>query len=478
MRILRLEIQNVRGIRDKLVFSPEGENLLIYGPNGTGKSAIVDAIDFLFSGRISRLVGKGTKNILLKKHGPHIDVKKPENAVVRATIRIPDVTDPIEIERKISNPNNPIYACPEDKKDVLEEVLGVAKRGHYVLSRREILKFIAAESGERAQEVQAVLNLEPVEEIRKSLVGIKTDAQREDQSADVQLKISKSAITTSLSLDSFSEDVVLRKINDLRGVLGGVPLSTLTYENLQKGLTPPSLLEGKTIINIDLLTKDVEAVRRIIKEHGEAIYSNENKLRGTLRKLKDDAKLMRDLASRRLVELGLSLINDSGACPLCLTEWKPGELKSLLEGRLLKAKEASEVETEIRQLSTAINGEISILRDHLERIKNSCQILKQDEISTKIQKWADNLAQWTKDTIDPLEKYSIEEIIPEDIRTLYAYGEYDQDFETVRNAAVAVSPELSPEQRGWDTLTRLSSDLKRYFEAKETKEWGENWGQS
>jgi ABC-type iron transport system FetAB ATPase subunit len=336
MRILSIEIQNVRGIRDRLIFSPEGENFLIYGPNGTGKSAIVDAIDFLFSGRISRLVGKGTKNISLKKHGPHIDAKRPESAAVKATIRIPDVTDPIEIERKISNPNNLIYACPENKKDALEEVLGVAKRGHYVLSRREILKFIAAESGERAQEVQAVLNLETVEEIRKSLVGVKTDAQREDQSAEVQLRISKSAITTALSLDSFSEEVVLKKISDLRGVLGGTRLSTLTHENLQKDLKPPSLVEGKTIINIDLLTKDVEAAKKIIKDHGEAVYSNEEKLRGTLRKLKEDVRLMRDLASRRLVELGLSLIDESGACPLCLTEWRPGELKPFLEGRLLR----------------------------------------------------------------------------------------------------------------------------------------------
>jgi hypothetical protein len=473
MRILSLEIQNVRGIRDRLIFFPEGENFLIYGPNGTGKSAIVDAIDFLFSGRISRLVGKGTRNITLKKHGPHIDAEKPESATVKATIRIPNVTDPIEIQRKISNPNNLIYVCSEDKKGCLEEVLTVAKRGHYVLSRREILKFVAAESGERAQEVQAVLNLETVEEIRKSLVGVKTDAQKEDQSAEVQLKTSKSAIMTSLSLDSFSEEVVLTKINNLRRMLGGSPLSTLTYENLRRDLKPPSLVETKTVVNIDLLTKDIEAVKKIIKDHGEAVYSNEEKLRGTLRKLRDDAKLMRDLTNRKLVELGLSLIDETGACPLCLTEWKQGELKPLLEGRLLKAKEASEVETRIRELSTTVNGEISILRDHLERMKNSCQLLKQDEIMTEIQKWAERLERWGKDIMDPLEKYDTGEIIPDDIKNLYAYTGYEQDLETIRKAGIAVSPELSPEQKAWDALTRLSSDLKRYFEAKEGKESAE-----
>src|SRR4030067_3678771 len=130
------------------------DNFLIYGPNGTGKSAVVDAMDFLFSGRISRLIGKGTKNISLKKHGPHIDIKTPESALVKATIKISGIADPIEIERKMSSPNNLFYNCPEGHRNDLEEVLTVAKRGHYVLSRREILKFVAAESGERAEEVQ------------------------------------------------------------------------------------------------------------------------------------------------------------------------------------------------------------------------------------------------------------------------------------------------------------------------------------
>ena len=37
MRILEIEMENVRGIRKKISLTPKGENLVIHGPNGTGR---------------------------------------------------------------------------------------------------------------------------------------------------------------------------------------------------------------------------------------------------------------------------------------------------------------------------------------------------------------------------------------------------------------------------------------------------------
>lgn len=53
MKIIELEIQNIRGI-PSVILKPNGENFVIWGPNGSGKSAVVDAIDFLLTGKISR----------------------------------------------------------------------------------------------------------------------------------------------------------------------------------------------------------------------------------------------------------------------------------------------------------------------------------------------------------------------------------------------------------------------------------------
>ena len=86
MRILGLTIQNVRGLPD-LHLVLDGQNLVIWGPNGSGKSCVVDAIGFLFTGRISRLLGEGTARITLARHGPHID-HEVESALVKAIVQL------------------------------------------------------------------------------------------------------------------------------------------------------------------------------------------------------------------------------------------------------------------------------------------------------------------------------------------------------------------------------------------------------
>ena len=62
MKIIDVHIEKMRGIKDqKLSF--EGDNAVIVGPNGVGKSAVADAIDFLLTGEVNRLTGEGTKSL-------------------------------------------------------------------------------------------------------------------------------------------------------------------------------------------------------------------------------------------------------------------------------------------------------------------------------------------------------------------------------------------------------------------------------
>ncbi len=285
MRLIELEIHNVRGIRD-LTLEADGKNLVIWGPNGSGKSAVVDAIDFLLTGRISRLRGKGTGPITLSEHGPHID-HKPEEASVRAIIEVPGVATPVEIQRCMANPGTLKY--DEHVKDHLQPILDLARRGHHVLTRRDILRYITAEAATRAQEILALLNVSELEDIRKALVTTHNKLKRECQFAKGAVDTAKSAVNTTLREEIYREETVLQFVNERRKILSGQPISELRVEDLKKDLVPPASLPSDKTVNITIFEQDAQNVCSAISDENQAkVGKRDEKLRALITTIRTD----------------------------------------------------------------------------------------------------------------------------------------------------------------------------------------------
>ena len=99
-----ISIKEFRGIRD-IHLDFKGGNFAICGPNGTGKSGVVDALEFILTGNVSRLSGEGKGDISLKVHGPHVDKRNaPDKANVSAVIEIPSMNKTVTINRNLKNP--------------------------------------------------------------------------------------------------------------------------------------------------------------------------------------------------------------------------------------------------------------------------------------------------------------------------------------------------------------------------------------
>jgi len=59
IRVESIVIKEFRGIRN-LSLDLKGKSFAICGPNGTGKSGVVDALEFVLTGNVSRLSGEGS----------------------------------------------------------------------------------------------------------------------------------------------------------------------------------------------------------------------------------------------------------------------------------------------------------------------------------------------------------------------------------------------------------------------------------
>src|SRR5271170_7543817 len=176
IRIETIRIHNFRGIRE-LKIDLAGLNFAACGPNGTGKSGVVDAIEFALTGNISRLAGTGTGGLSVKSHGPHVDHRNnPQAAFVALDVTIPALNKKATIIRNVKAAGNPKIA-PMDA-DVVDAFNSVALHPEFALSRREIIRYVLSEPGKRAIEVQALLRLDEIEKLRTVLQKIANACSR------------------------------------------------------------------------------------------------------------------------------------------------------------------------------------------------------------------------------------------------------------------------------------------------------------
>src|SRR6266571_3652013 len=191
-------IEEVRGIR-KLDIDFKRETFAISGPNGSGKSGVIDAIEFGLTGQIGRLTGRGTKGLSVSEHGPHVDKTKfPDAALVELKVFLPALNKSATITRKISAPKKPkIFPADNDVKAVLAEV---ADHPEITLSRREILRFILVEPTKRSEEIQAILKLDEIGQIRSTLNTTQNSLQRIQRTAEATVSTAGISLRTHLQI--------------------------------------------------------------------------------------------------------------------------------------------------------------------------------------------------------------------------------------------------------------------------------------
>ena len=171
IQVEALSILELRGIRE-LQLTPQRKSFVISGPNGSGKSGVVDAIQFGLTGEISRLSGKGTGGLSVQKHGPHVDRRDdPATAEVSLTLHFPELGKTAVLTRNVKTAKT--FTLQPEGADVRALIEEAAQHPELTLSRREIIKYILVEAGERSKEIQSLLKLEAIGNIRSVLATAK-----------------------------------------------------------------------------------------------------------------------------------------------------------------------------------------------------------------------------------------------------------------------------------------------------------------
>jgi len=464
MKLLELEIHNIRGITH-LNLRPNGKNLVIWGPNGSGKSAVVDAIDFLLTGRVSRLTGKGTGCITQSKHGPHID-HDPIDAVARALVLLPGISHPVEIKRCMADSDE--LEIEESVKPYLEPIMNLANQGQHLLTRREVLRYVTSEPSTRAQQIQNLLNISEIEEVRRALVKVHNDFKKELEKAEHDVNTAKKAINETIDEMIFDQHKILIFVNNNRLILGGNQISTISSKDLKKELNPLVFFSENQGINTAQLDKEISKLKSLINPQSyDQISQYEDELRNLIKTIHSEPKLLRAISSSKLIQLGMELIQDSGECPLCETSWPPGKLLEHLEQRINLTHNAEQYHERISVLSQKIIAHISNTTSSIQQIQRIIKFANLDIENKKIQYWLDELKKHSNFLIDATENYPFDSISPDQIKKLFAPNYMENVLDHINSLVKEKCPTATPEQIALEKLSHLEENLKAFEKAKE-----------
>jgi recombinational DNA repair ATPase RecF len=372
IRVKTLHIEDFRGVRE-LDLDLAGNNFGICGPNGTGKSGVVDAIEFCLTGDVTRLSGQGTAGLSVKSHAPHVDQRThPEKANVTITGDIPSLGKTVKIHRSVKNPKN-VRVAPSDAavKGIVAEL---ETHPEFALSRREIVKYIITPPGQRSIDVQTLLRLDHLERLRKAFTAFNNKRKGEAEEGARNQKKAESELKTTLKIDKLDRALVLEKVNENRQILGLPVLTELTKDtSFKSGVAAPQDADKKPVLRKAVALADLEALQTALQGTEPApLVANRQAAKEALEKLKDDEEALTLARRHGFIKTGLDLVIED-ACPLCDTPWKADELREHLRKKILSAEVIEEL---LNQLRTNANAVLDSLAGRIQAIERVVQYSK------------------------------------------------------------------------------------------------------
>jgi len=386
IQLERIQIEEFRGIRsiDLLLSSMP---FVVYGPNGSGKSGIVDGIDFALTGSIARLTGEGTAGVTVQRHAPHVHKRDdPGAAKVSLTVKDTDTGATAVLSRSVKNAG--VFTLVPDTPKMRAALTEAMEHPELSLSRRELIKYIVAKPGERAAEVQALLKLEQIDSIRKSLKTASSKATSEERTASSEQGLAEQSFQQHLGLTSLLSTEVLREINARRATL---QLSALEELKVDTDLLIGSADTRKNSA-VDLTTSKVEvAALQSIVADDSPIREAYAALAGNVAEFRANPGMMDAIHHRELLNLGLSVATEP-RCPLCELTWEStDELRAHIEQRIAETEVAAEVRSKILAAAAVYGGRIRQVREAVDRVLPTARTLGPGTLPHLLSSWRDRL---------------------------------------------------------------------------------------
>ena len=313
MKIKSIKICAFRGIPETIDLDLKGKSLLLHGENGTGKSSIVDAIEFFFTGKISHLKSKGP--LAIKDNGPN--TKNLNESSVSL-----EINPGTHIISRTFN-SNPTF--PESLKDSIN----LAKNGKFILRRSQILDLINKSPSERYNFISNIIGIDELENIDKAMYQAKKYLKEEVTRIENNIQKNTEEINNILKIQD--SDYILPTINQLLEEEDLEPISLIKeLEECMNKIYEMSKSSDNELLNA------LKDILRIIKEiYSVMVEINQEFSEAENQKKVIDCHDQSELPVMEILKNSLKIIDkETKNCPLCENKIENEELLKKINERL------------------------------------------------------------------------------------------------------------------------------------------------
>jgi hypothetical protein len=359
IKIQSLRVNKFRGIKS-YEFVLNQRNFVIAGRNGTGKSGVIDALEFAFTGHISRLTGKGTGSVSVKSHGPHVDsAAEPASSWVEVDFVFPGEDTVHTLKRNVASPRRKTLS-PETPA-AKAAVEWMERHPEFALTRREIVRFVLAEGQSRAEGVAELLGLERIRVARALLQKIANADKKEEERERQSLSTRKLSVERLVPGGSTNDAALLTAANDLRVAIGLAPLSTGSLDQLLDGLdadiphSSQSANRARWLLQLDdlqLALSDAAAIE---------LHEDFNRLIAHAAEKANDEAFKTAINSDDLLSAALELF-DGEHCPVCSTRFSGTDFVEIVSHKKLEAVNARADLKSLASTAAALGGALGALQ--------------------------------------------------------------------------------------------------------------------
>lgn len=360
-RIREIRFSSFRGLPD-YTCNLDGKSISIFGGTGKGKSAIVDGIEFFFSGRVRRFYGEGSSNIdadaamrhVLEKGQPSVELQfMPTNESVK---------------RMLGNGDS-LTATHSSIQDYINQH---PPAGAFVLRRSQLLEFIQDQDAKRYQKYIRLLGLDDIDAAQKSFGEAEDTIEyqlfecHKGLDNTLQLFIDPDMDWTPTSLSD-----VLAKCAEVARPFG---VDILTeWQQLGNAISVLDARRSKeTKQRTDALTLAIDHLGVEVPSEIESIVAAVNQLHGQLSKMQAESE---EAVRGGVIEEGLKYFRehpDITKCPLCEQGLEEG-YQAVFE----RLAERNRALGELRDLDTQRSQKLDNLITALQRLLD--QLAKEQE---------------------------------------------------------------------------------------------------